>query len=139
VANFGAQEASSITHFVRQVFTTGPGWRLIVEGNAVGFLFATVVLTISFVSFPLLLDRKASAATAVLTSVRVVFRNPSSAVAWGFTIAAALLIGSLPFFVGLAIVMPVLGHANCHLYRRAVGRLDSGAEHAGRRRTLAYY
>ena len=73
VANFGAQEASSITHFVRQVFTTGPGWRLIVEGNAVGFLFATVVLTISFVSFPLLLDRKASAATAVLTSVRVFF------------------------------------------------------------------
>jgi uncharacterized membrane protein len=98
------------------------------------------VLTISFVSFPLLLDRKASAATAVLTSVRVVFRNPSSAVAWGFIIAAALLIGSLPFFVGLAIVMPVLGHANWHLYRRAVARSDSsGAEHAGRRRTLAYY
>ena len=140
VANFGAQEASSITHFVRQVFTTGPGWRLIVEGNVIGFLFATAVLTISFVSFPLLLDRKASAATAVLTSVRVVFRNPSSAVAWGFTIAAALLIGSLPFFVGLAIVMPVLGHANWHLYRRAVGRSDSsGVEHAGRRRTLAYY
>jgi uncharacterized membrane protein len=122
VANFGGLEASSITQFVRQVFTTGPGWRLIIEGNAVGFLFATAVLTISFVSFPLLLDHKASAATAVLTSIRVVFRNPSSAVAWGFIIAAALMIGSLPFFVGLAIVMPVLGHANWHLYRRTVGQ-----------------
>jgi uncharacterized membrane protein len=120
VENFGALGTSSITLFVRQIFTTEQGWALIIEGNAVGFLFATAVLTISFVSFPLLLDRKATAATAVLTSIRVVFRNPLPAMAWGFIIAAALAIGSLPLFVGLAIVMPVLGHTSWHVYRRAV-------------------
>jgi uncharacterized membrane protein len=120
VANFGSLGASSITQFGRQIFTTRQGWALIIEGNAVGFLFATAVLTISFVSFPLLLDRKATAATAVLASIRVVFRNPSPAMAWGFVIAAALAIGSLPLFVRLAIVMPVLGHTSWHVYRRAV-------------------
>jgi uncharacterized membrane protein len=122
VVNFGALEASSITHFARQVFTTAPGWRLIIEGNAVGFLFATAVLTISFVSFPLLLDRDVPPAFAVLTSMRVVLRNPLPAAAWGSIIAAAVALGSLPFFIGLAIVMPVLGHTSWHLYRRTVER-----------------
>jgi uncharacterized membrane protein len=119
-ANFGSLETFSIADFVRQLFTTGPGWRLIIEGNAAGFLFAAAVLMITFVSFPLLLDRKASAAVAVLTSIRVVLRNPLPAAAWGSIIAAALAVASLPFFIGLAIVMPVLGHTSWHLYRRAV-------------------
>jgi uncharacterized membrane protein len=120
VAAFGDTPAASIPDFVRQVFTTPQGWTLIVTGNAVGFLFAVLVLTISVVSFPLLLDRDVGAAVAVLTSVRAVIANPVVMAVWGLVIALALAIGSLPFFIGLAIVMPVLGHASWHLYRKVV-------------------
>jgi uncharacterized membrane protein len=84
-------------------------------------LFGIVVLTTSAVAFPMLLDRNVGAATAVATSIRAVFANPVTMALWGSIVAAALVIGSLPFFVGLAVVMPVLGHATWHLYRRVVG------------------
>ena len=71
-------------------------------------------------SFPLLLDREVGAAVAVLTSVRVVAANPVTMALWGLIVAALLVIGSLPLFLGLAVVLPVLGHATWHLYRKAV-------------------
>src|SRR4029077_11010955 len=96
------------------------GWNLILIGNAMGFLFAVVALAISVVSFPLLLDRDVGASVALLTSVRVVPANPLSLALWGLIVAALLVIGSLPLFVGLAVVLPVLGHATWHLYRKVV-------------------
>src|SRR5436190_14825616 len=66
VANFGYEPAASIPHFLSQVFTTPAGWTLIVVGNGVGFLFAVVVLAVSVVSFPLLLDRDIGVVEAVL-------------------------------------------------------------------------
>jgi uncharacterized membrane protein len=120
VANFGDVPAASIPDFVGRVFSTGAGWRLIIVGNAVGFLFAVLVLTISVVSFPLLLDRDVGAAAAVVTSMRAVVANPTTMALWGLIVAALLAIGSLPLFLGLTIVMPVLGHATWHLYRRVV-------------------
>lgn len=122
VATFGYAPAASIPTFLRQVFTTPLGWTLIVVGNVVGFLFALLVLTISVVSFPLLLDRDVGAAEAILTSVRVVAANPLTMAVWGLIVAGALVIGSLPFFFGLAIVVPILGHATWHLYRKVVER-----------------
>jgi uncharacterized membrane protein len=112
----------SVAAFVRDVFTTHAGWTLIAVGCGVGFLFAALVLTISVVSFPLLLDREAGLDTAVLTSVRAVIANPGAMALWGLIVAAGLVIGSLPFLLGLIIVMPVLGHATWHLYRRVVPR-----------------
>jgi uncharacterized membrane protein len=120
VASFGDLPAASIPHFIDQVLTTPAGWTLVVVGNGVGFLFALMVLTISVVSFPLLLDRDVGAAVAVLTSVRAVAANPVTMAAWGVIVAGLLLVGSLPFFIGLAIVVPVLGHATWHLYRKVV-------------------
>jgi uncharacterized membrane protein len=120
IATFGYEPAASIPNFLRQVFTTPSGWMLIILGNGVGFLFALVVLTISVVSFPLLLDRDVGAVEAVLTSIRAVKTNPVPMAAWGLIVAACLVIGSLPFFVGLCVVVPVLGHATWHLYRKAV-------------------
>jgi len=120
VATFGFAPPESIPNFLRQVFTTSEGWTLIVVGNGVGFLFAVVVLMISVVSFPLLLDRNVGAGVAILTSVRVVLRNPVTMAIWGLIIAGLLLIGSLPLFIGLAVVMPVLGHSSWHLYRKVV-------------------
>jgi uncharacterized membrane protein len=120
IANFGYAPAPLIPDFLSQVFTTQAGWTLIIVGNGVGFLFAAAVLTISIVSFPLLLDRDVGAVVAVLTSVRAVLRNPLTIAAWGLIVATLLVIGSLPLFVGLAVIMPVLGHSTWHLYRKLV-------------------
>jgi uncharacterized membrane protein len=120
VANFGYAAPESATAFLRDVLSTPAGWDLIVLGNVVGFLFAVVVLAISAVSFPLLLDRDVGAAVAILTSIRVVVANPVTMALWGLIVAAALVAGSLPFFLGLTVVMPVLGHATWHLYRKVV-------------------
>ena len=79
-----------------------------------------LVLTISVVSFPLLLDRDVGAAVALLTSVRAVAANPVTMALWGLIVTALLVVGSLPFFLGLTVVMPVLGHSTWHLYRRVV-------------------
>jgi uncharacterized membrane protein len=120
VANFGYAAPASIRQFAVDVLTTRAGWDLIVVGTGVGFLFAVVALTIGAVSFPLLLDRDVGAATALLTSIRVVKENAWTMALWGFIVAALLVVGSIPFFLGLTVVMPVLGHATWHLYRRAV-------------------
>lgn len=117
---FGYAAPASYGQFLGQVLNTPEGIRLIVLGNAIGFVFAVVVLSISVISFPLLLDRDVGVAVAVYTSVKAVAMNPLTMALWGLIVAAALLIGSIPLFVGLAIVMPVLGHATWHLYRRVV-------------------
>ena len=120
IANFGYAPAVLIPDFLRQVFTTRAGWMLIIVGNGVGFLFAATVLTISIVSFPLLLDRDVGVVVAVLTSVRAVLKNPWTIAVWGLIVAALLVAGSVPLFIGLAVVLPVLGHASWHLYRKLV-------------------
>ncbi len=112
----------SLFDFIKDVLTTAEGWRLIVIGNAVGFLFAVLVLTIGAISFPMLVDRDVGAGAAVITSVRTVLANPVTMAVWGFIVGTLLFIGSLPFFAGLAVVIPLLGHASWHLYRRAVAR-----------------
>jgi uncharacterized membrane protein len=111
----------SVGAFISDVFTTGAGWAMIILGVGIGFLFALVVLAISVVSFPMLLDRKVRVSTAVHTSVDAVKANPGPMLAWGFIVACGLVLGSLPLLLGLIVVMPVLGHATWHLYRRTVG------------------
>lgn len=119
-ATLGPEPPASIGAFVRDVFTTPAGWAMIVVGIGVGFLFALLVLTISAVSFPMLLDRDVGLYTAVETSVRAVMANPGPMAVWGLIVAGGLILGSIPALLGLAIVMPVLGHATWHLYRRVV-------------------
>ena len=120
VAAFGYEAAAEIPDFARRVLTTPQGWWLIVVGCGVGFLFALVALCISVIAFPLMLDRHAGALEAMVTSMRVVGRNPGPMAAWGLIVALLLFVGSLPFFLGLAVVVPLLGHATWHLYRRIV-------------------
>ena len=110
----------SMTAFLYDILTTQRGWTLIILGNATGFLFALFVLTTTVIAFPLLLDRDVGAYAAIQTSARVVFANPVPMLLWGLIVAAALLIGSLPLLVGLAVVLPVLGHSTWHLYRKVV-------------------
>lgn len=120
LVTLGPEPPASIGSFVQDVFTTSAGWALIVVGVGVGFLFALLVLTISVVSFPLLLDRDVGLYTAVATSVRAVVANPGPMAVWGLIVAGGLAIGSIPLLLGLILVMPVLGHATWHLYRKVV-------------------
>ncbi|NNG05117.1 MAG: DUF2189 domain-containing protein [Inquilinus sp.] len=117
---FGDAVPATVGEFARQVLTTGEGWILIVAGSAVGLVFAVAALSISAVSFPLLLDRDVGAAVAVFISVRVVVENPITMAFWGAIVVASLLVACLPVFTGLAVALPVLGHATWHLYRKAV-------------------
>jgi uncharacterized membrane protein len=120
VATFGHAPAATIPDFAGRLFGSPQGWTLIIAGNAVGFLFALLVLAISVVSFPLLLDRDVGAATALLTSVRAVAKNPIPMAIWGLIVAALLALGTIPFFLGLAVTLPILGHSTWHLYRKVV-------------------
>jgi uncharacterized membrane protein len=116
----GPEAPVSVGAFARDVFTTPAGWAMIVVGMAVGFLFALLVLTISVVSFPLLLDRAVGLYAAVATSARAVATNPGPMAVWGLIVVGALAIGSIPLLLGLIVIMPVLGHATWHLYRKVV-------------------
>jgi uncharacterized membrane protein len=116
----GPEPPASIVGFIGDVLTTARGWIMIVVGIAVGFVFAVVAMSISVVSFPLLIDRDVRLGTAVRTSLRTVIANPSGMALWGLVVAAGLVLGSIPIFLGLIVVMPVLGHATWHLYRRVL-------------------
>lgn len=120
VANFGYAPAASLPHFFDRVLHTPQGHNLIVVGNIVGFAFALLTASISVIAFPLLLDRNVGFGAAVATSLRVVAKNPVAMLTWFAIVAALLALGSALFFVGLAVVLPVLGHATWHLYRLAV-------------------
>src|SRR5260370_19434186 len=120
IATFGHAPAASIPDFATHILMTPKGWSLIIVGCGVGFLFAVVALCVSVVSFPLMLDRHATAIDAIRTSLQAVRKNPFAMAAWGMIVAALLVIGSLPSFAGLAVVLRVLGHATGHLYRKVV-------------------
>ena len=122
---FGSYVPASVGEFFHQIFTTAAGWALIFVGSGVGFVFAVAVLATSAISFPMLLDRDVGVTVAVQTSIRAVVVNPITMAAWGLIVVGILFIGALPLFVGLAVAMPVLGHATWHLYRKLVPR-DAG-------------
>lgn len=125
VINFGTEAPESVADFALQILTTAPGWALIIIGSCIGFFFAVVVFSLSVVSFPMVLDRDISVTKALQTSVRAVLASPVTMGLWGVIVAGALLVGSLPFFVGLCVVLPVLGHATWHIYRKTVQPDDS--------------
>jgi uncharacterized membrane protein len=120
IAAFGYAGVTGVSDFAERVLTTPQGWWLIVVGCGVGFLFALIALCISVVSFPLMLDRHAGAGDAMVTSLRAVARNPVPMAVWGLIVAVLLVAGSLPAFLGLAVAIPLLGHATWHLYRQTI-------------------
>jgi len=119
-STFGIGSPASLAEFLNEVLGTPEGMTLMIWGNAAGLILAVIVLATSLISIPLLLDRDVGAAVAVQTSVRAVLRNPATTAAWGLIVLGLLVLGSLPLLVGLAVVVPVLGHATWHLYRRLV-------------------
>ena len=108
--------------FFDRLFHTSQGWTMIVLGNLAGFGFAIATLLVSVVSFPMVVDKPIDAGTAVATSYRAVSANPRVMASWGLRVAGLLFLGCLPAFIGLAVVLPVLGYATWHLYTRLVQR-----------------
>jgi uncharacterized membrane protein len=120
LSTFGPAPITSLTQFIHDVFRTPGGQLMTVVGIGVGFLFALFAMTISIVSFPLLLDRDVGLDTAIRTSIRAVAANPGPMAVWGLIVAGGLVLGSIPLFVGLIVVLPVLGHATWHLYKALI-------------------
>lgn len=116
----GPESPASVAAFVQDIFFTTAGWVMLIVGCAVGFVFACAVLAMSVVSFPLLVDRHVGVVKAVVTSIAITRRNPVVVATWGAIVVLGLGLGVATLFVGLIVVLPVLGHASWHLYRRAV-------------------
>lgn len=117
---FGGDYPGSVADFVTQVLTTRQGGALMFYGTAFGFAFAVAAMAISVVSFPMVVDRPVGAGVAAYTSVRALAANPLVMAVWGLIVVVLLAAGALVFLVGLAVVLPVLGHATWHLYRRLI-------------------
>jgi uncharacterized membrane protein len=120
-ATLGTASEHAGAPFFARVVTTEAGWTMAVVGCLVGALFALVALAIGCISFPLALDRNVTARQAIGASVRAVTRNPVLALAWGAVVVAGLILGAIPVLLGLGLILPVLGHANWHLYRKLIG------------------
>lgn len=86
----------------------------------VGGVFAAVIYAVSVISIPMILDRQTDAITAGLTSIRLVLNAPLAMLFWGALITALVVLAMLPWFAGLLVAGPVLGHASWHAYRAAV-------------------
>lgn len=110
--------------FLTDLFTTPSGLLFLLIGNLAGAFIATVVFSISVISFPMLFDRNIDFVTAMVTSVKAVQKNPMVMLLWALIIAGLLGLCLLSAFAGLIIILPVLGHATWHLYKRVVSSAD---------------
>jgi uncharacterized membrane protein len=116
------QSFATLPEFATVVLTTPQGWMFLAVGHVVGAVLALALFSLTVVSMPLLLDRDIDFITAMITSVRAVAASPLIMLGWGVIVTLAVIAACVPFFAGLLIVLPVLGHATWHLYRGAVDK-----------------
>ena len=102
-----------------EVFLTANGLIMLAVGTGVGALFALLLYMITVIALPLLLDREVDFVTAMITSFQFVLARPVPMLAWAAIIAATTFAALLPWFLGLFVALPVLGHASWHVYRLA--------------------
>jgi uncharacterized membrane protein len=117
-ASFG-----SLQEFITAVLTTNEGLLFLAIGNAVGAALSLILFSLTVVSFPLLLDRDVDFVTAMITSVRSVVTSPLPMIGWAALIVILLAVSAMPYFLGLVVTLPVLGHTTWHLYRRIIAPL----------------
>jgi uncharacterized membrane protein len=116
----GSSNENAGASFLYRVFHTQAGWELILIGCGTGAVLAVLALAVFFISFPLVLDRPVSASQAIGISVKTMLQNPFVVLSWGVIVVVGLVLGAIPALLGIVIVLPTLGHASWHLYRRAV-------------------
>ncbi|MEQ1650960.1 MAG: DUF2189 domain-containing protein [Hyphomicrobium sp.] len=110
---------------VQSILTTPAGWIFLALGNIIGAILAGIVFSYSAVSFPMLFDRNVDFVTAMVTSVKAIAQNPKPMFFWAATIGLLLLISLASLFIGLIVVMPILGHTTWHVYRKTVGAVPA--------------
>jgi uncharacterized membrane protein len=116
---FGLRELQ-LDVFLEALTTTSAGLYFILLGNLSGAVLATIVFSVTGVSFPLLMDRDIDFATAMTTSVRAVFVNPLPMAIWATIIGVGIVVSFATVFIALPIILPVLGHGTWHMYRKVV-------------------
>lgn len=121
----GFQSFATLEAFIHTILTTNEGLMFLAVGHLVGAALAAILFSLTVVSFPLLLDRDLDFVTAMITSVRAVTLNPVVMLGWAAVIVALMVVAMLPMFIGLLVVLPVLGHTTWHLYRRLVAPLSA--------------
>lgn len=103
-----------------EVLEQGPGIAMLITGSLIGAGFAVTLFAFTVVGLPLLLDKEVDFISAIIASVQSVILNAGVLAVWALMIAGLLFLAILPAFLGLFIVLPVLGHASWHLYRRVM-------------------
>ncbi|MEP0519117.1 MAG: DUF2189 domain-containing protein [Hyphomicrobiales bacterium] len=121
----GFRPFSSLEAFFDVVLGTAEGFLFIGIGTLVGSFLALVLFSLTVISMPLLLDKEIDFISAMLLSIRTVATNPGVMLAWGCIIAVLAIAAMLPLFLGLIVVLPVLGHTTWHLYKRAIVTIDA--------------
>jgi uncharacterized membrane protein len=116
----GRQSFSSFGRFVDIITTTPEGIAFIVIGHLVGTALALIMFSVTIISIPLLLERELDMVTAMITSVKAVLAGPAVMLGWGLIVTLLVILASLPLFLGIIVILPVLGHATWHIYKRAV-------------------
>lgn len=120
----GRLSFTSLDRFIEIVTTTGEGLAFLMVGHVVGAVLSLVLFSVTVCSIPMLLDRNVDFVTAMITSVKVVLASPVVMLGWGVMVTLALIAAMVPAFLGLLVVLPVLGHTTWHIYKRAVGSLS---------------
>lgn len=116
----GRLSFATLEKFFNIVLYTPEGWLFLAVGHLVGAALALVLFSITVVSIPLLMERNYDFVTAMITSVKSVVASPVVMLGWGVFVTLAIIAASLPLFAGLLVVLPILGHATWHIYKRAV-------------------
>ena len=119
-ALFFGLETPNWAMFIETIFFSAKGVPFLMVGTAVGAVLAAIAFAISAVSIPLILDRDVGAFTAMATSVSAVLTNWRVMVGWAALIALLGAAGLASFYVGLAVTLPLIGHASWHAYRDLV-------------------
>ncbi|MCX7341359.1 MAG: DUF2189 domain-containing protein [Hyphomicrobiales bacterium] len=116
----GLRSFSTLGEFLGVLVTTPEGLTFLAIGHIVGAILSAIAFTLTVVSFPLLVDRDLDFITAIITSFRAVAHNPVVMLGWGLCVVVLMIAAIVPLFCGLVVVLPVLGHATWHIYRRVV-------------------
>lgn len=122
-----APSFATFPEFINVVLTTNEGLLFLAVGNIIGAALSVILFSLTVVSFPLVLDRDVDFVTAMITSVKSVSTNPVPMIGWALVVVALLLLSSLPFFLGLVVTLPILGHTTWHLYRKLVAPVAAPA------------
>lgn len=115
----GLSASSNLERFLTTVVTTQSGLVFLVVGSLVGLVLALVLFSTTVFAMPMLLEREIDFVSAMIASVQAVLRSPLPMLGWGVVVTALTLVALAPLFLGLLVILPVLGHATWHLYARA--------------------